>query len=147
MDYTKFKIENFKGIRSLEFNVKGELSRIFTLVGLNESGKTTLLEAMAYWYETLTNNKGENVLYKTDISDVHNLIPRGRQHNFTDKIFIEATTILSQDDVDELDKIFRKHGFSIVKEVLNYEVKHSVSYEFEQSEYISAKPSRFLLKT
>lgn len=47
MRLTGFDIENFKGIRSakIRFSDHGT-ARVHTLVGLNESGKTTLLEAM-----------------------------------------------------------------------------------------------------
>lgn len=40
-----FKIENFKGIVVAEIRVaEHDTARVHTLVGLNESGKTTLLE-------------------------------------------------------------------------------------------------------
>lgn len=50
MRYTHFEIENFKGIASLRLDLdSAPLSNIHTLVGLNESGKTTVLEAMDYF--------------------------------------------------------------------------------------------------
>ena len=47
MKYTKFVIKNFKGIRDTTINLQ-EIAgaSVFALVGLNESGKTTLLEAI-----------------------------------------------------------------------------------------------------
>jgi predicted ATP-dependent endonuclease of OLD family len=47
MRFIGFEIENFKGIQksSLDFS-KVPHANIFTLVGLNESGKTTILEAI-----------------------------------------------------------------------------------------------------
>ena len=47
MKYIKFIIENFKGVHRVEIDM-GKLSSNsgITLVGLNESGKTTLLKAI-----------------------------------------------------------------------------------------------------
>ena len=45
MEYLSFRIENFKGISDQEIRLdKSPSGRTFALVGLNESGKTTVLE-------------------------------------------------------------------------------------------------------
>ncbi len=50
MRYTSFEIKNFKGIRSLRLDLDAPpKGRIMTLVGLNECGKTTILEAIDYF--------------------------------------------------------------------------------------------------
>ncbi len=50
MKFTYFKFENFKGIESQRLDLsKNSESKVFTLVGLNESGKTTVLEAINYF--------------------------------------------------------------------------------------------------
>ena len=50
MKLTKIRIENFKSIDKLEFNVKkyGK-SHTTMFVGVNETGKTNILEAMSYF--------------------------------------------------------------------------------------------------
>lgn len=48
MNIQSFKIENFKSIRSLEIEFDPEMS---LLTGVNNSGKTTILEALALWVE------------------------------------------------------------------------------------------------
>ena len=47
MDIKRISIRNFKGIKSLtiDFSTLSPL-RFYTLIGLNESGKTTILEAI-----------------------------------------------------------------------------------------------------
>ena len=47
MKFLQFDIKNYKGIKKaeLKLNPQGE-SKIFTLVGLNESGISTILEAI-----------------------------------------------------------------------------------------------------
>lgn len=50
MKHTFFEIQNFKGIEHLrlELTTKPQ-NNVFTLVGLNESGKTTILEALNFF--------------------------------------------------------------------------------------------------
>ena len=50
MNFLKFRIQNFKGIEDTTLNLNQVPSaNIFTLIGLNESGKTTVLEALNFW--------------------------------------------------------------------------------------------------
>ncbi len=46
MRFRSFKIKNFKGIKEATLNLGTGEASIHTLVGLNESGKTTILEAI-----------------------------------------------------------------------------------------------------
>lgn len=47
MRYELFRIENFKGIKSTSLDLTSLTGvNVFPLVGLNESGKTTVLEAI-----------------------------------------------------------------------------------------------------
>lgn len=69
MEITKIKIENFKSIKEIEFDVKkyGD-SYTVMLVGINESGKSNILEAMSYLdtpvkefdYNVIHNQKNEH---------------------------------------------------------------------------------------
>ena len=43
MKYTKFIIKNYRGIDQVKIDLLND--RVITLVGLNESGKTTIMEA------------------------------------------------------------------------------------------------------
>ena len=50
MELVKITIKNFKGINYLEFNLsKSPHNNVYTLVGINESGKTTILEAINFF--------------------------------------------------------------------------------------------------
>ena len=51
MIYTNFIIKNFKGISGSKIDLTN--NRIITLVGLNESGKTTIMEAISLFYEII----------------------------------------------------------------------------------------------
>ena len=93
MKYTKFIIKNYKGIPKIELDLsKKPGSNIFTLVGLNESGKTTLLEAIYLFH------------IHNDISKdkVHTLIPKSKQYSFNETISITAELELSDNDFQEI---------------------------------------------
>lgn len=48
MKILKFNIKNFKGIKSTSLDLEADPpGNVVTLIGLNESGKTTVLEALS----------------------------------------------------------------------------------------------------
>lgn len=92
MRYSQFRIRNFKGVDDIHLDLdKPPRSPVFALVGLNESGKTTILEAI-HWFDS------------PDRYDAYDLIPKGKLANFNDEISVEATVILSEEDQRELAK-------------------------------------------
>ena len=69
MKITKIKIENFKSIKEIEFDLKKHGNSYTTMfVGINESGKSNILEAMSYFdapeaefdYNVIHNQKDED---------------------------------------------------------------------------------------
>lgn len=87
MKYTKFIIDNYKGINHLELdlNIQPE-NKVYTLVGLNESGKTTILEAI------------NDFEYDVQESQRHLLIPKASAGGFTGDVSIKAELEVSEDD-------------------------------------------------
>ena len=102
MKYIKLKIRNFKGIRNLTLDLGSSSKfKIFTLVGLNESGKTTILEAIDFF---------QNDIRKTER---HMLIPKDRKANFSDHISVFATLELDIEDEEAIKKHAKSVGFNI----------------------------------
>lgn len=133
MKFTYFKFENFKGIESqilnLDLNSNG---KVFALVGLNESGKTTILEAINYFaYKPETLNALE--LSNYEVNDIHNLIPINKRDNFNGIIHIEAGIELDDDDIIEIKKIFLKNNITLVE--YSKKLSYTQKYHFENSEY------------
>lgn len=114
MRFTHFKIENFKGIGNQTLDLRrNSLSNVFTLVGLNESGKTTVLEAINYFiYKLESLNALELDNYEVD--DIHNLIPINKRDNFNGKISIQAGVELDDSDIEEIKKVFKRNNIDIV---------------------------------
>lgn len=127
MHYTNFYIKNYKGIKDLTIDLEREPStNIITLVGLNESGKTTILEAIS----TLENEPNEN--------DRHKLIPKSKKFNFSDTIEIHATLKTDRNDEREIRAKCQEIGLTqsspigTFKMILKYIFKDSV-YQPEES--------------
>ena len=99
MKYTKFVIENFKGINNLTIDfTKQPQGKIFPLVGLNESGKTTILEAINFLQNGCEDEKA------------HELIHKKNSDNFTGKISVEATLELEAFDKELIDDFLKRNN-------------------------------------
>lgn len=102
MPYKTITIQNFKGIGeiTLDFD-KHATSNVCSLVGLNESGKTTVLEAI-HW------------LSSPDSYDAHNIIPMAAKANFNGVIKVSGTLELTKEYQDKLAELLLKnHKFEI----------------------------------
>ena len=121
MKYTKFTIKNYKGIPKIELDLnKKPSTNIFTLVGLNESGKTSLLEAIYLFHDGISKE------------DAHTLIPKSQQHDFNGEISIKAELELRDNELKEIrDHLKKEHKFHVTDE--NSRVTITKKYKFERS--------------
>lgn len=121
MKYTKFKITNFKGINDLEIDLtKLPSANVFTLVGLNESGKTSILEAIDLFRSSKT--KGS----------AHEMIHKSKKGMFDGDISVVATLKLAEtDEVMIREYCEEEINFILSEPVENIEV--SKKYSFEDS--------------
>jgi hypothetical protein len=117
MWYSQVHIKNFRGIRDLRIDfAKAPHGPVTTLVGLNESGKTTILDAINH-FEYGSENLESLEIRGYGISDVHDLIPISQRANFNDRISIKLGVQLDRGDIDELSKhLLAEHDLSWVKE-------------------------------
>jgi recombinational DNA repair ATPase RecF len=94
MKIRSFQISNFKGIQDCLLNIESTNAdnQIITLIGLNESGKTTILEALANCF-----GKDEELLAAMGTMppkpELKEFIPKHRKANFTGAIELEANVI------------------------------------------------------
>ena len=116
MIYKNFKIKNFKGIDESEINL--ENNRIITLVGLNESGKTTIMEAIALFYRMI---KGT----EPNFNELNEFRPKGIA--FTGNIEIEGTLIFEDEDTSKIETFWKKE----LKEKNKLEFPKEFSYTFK----------------
>ena len=136
MRYTFFEIENFKGIEQIRMDLdESPSSNVYTLVGLNESGKTTILEAInffSYKQETLEPLD----LPRYTITDVHDLIPISKRENFNGNISITVGLSLDNHDESEIRRhIFKKYKIRLSDPINTIEITQELL--FANSKYIN----------
>jgi len=99
MYYKDFKIINYKGIEKITVDLTH--NRILTLVGLNESGKTTILESINWFYKLIKN-------YNPTEQEVNSFRPKGIA--FTGVIEIGSNLILENNDVKKIKQYWKNLG-------------------------------------
>jgi ABC-type cobalamin/Fe3+-siderophores transport system ATPase subunit len=116
MRYIEFHIQNFKGIKDekLKLNVVPDL-KVFTLVGLNESGKTSVLEAI---------NSFQN-----GMKDKDKIIPKDKKLNFNGAISISATLALDEADEKRIQDYCKDKGFLLQEKVDHITVQKKIEYK------------------
>ncbi len=124
MKYTSFHIKNYKGIEDLHLDLAGGAKhKIFTLVGLNESGKTTILEAVDFLQKN------------TEDGQEHTVIPKSKKGNFNDIVSVSATLELDADDERLIKQEAKKLGFKIKEDLLLKTMNVERRYLFAHSSF------------
>jgi predicted ATPase len=89
MRFLSFTIKNFRGVQSAKIDMLPGGAGIFTLIGLNESGKTTVLEAIATFQRYGTDEKSLYQSKPTEI-DPASFVPKSEKATFTGDIIVSA---------------------------------------------------------
>jgi predicted ATPase len=135
--YKEFRFENFKGINQMTLPLTGGVT---TLIGLNESGKTTILEAIfcfSYGAKDLDAINPE----MASLRDPSQWIPIAQRANFNETITIEAFVGLSEEDKTALKRYMKsEYGLTVTK--VQDEIEISEQYPFRNSRY-SGEKSKF----
>ncbi|MBU1356767.1 MAG: ATP-binding protein [Candidatus Edwardsbacteria bacterium] len=123
MKYQKFTITNFKGIDKVEIDLSH--NRIVSLVGLNESGKTTIMKAIKCYYDL---SKGGTLTDK----EINAIRPKGI--DFTGEIVLESSIEYEKDDYDRIEKYWesknKAYKIDLYKGVFKY--THKFIYELHK---------------
>lgn len=131
MKYMSFKFKKFKGIRDAIVKLDGPRGSIYTLVGLNESGKTTVLEAINYFR---TDDQGVHALTQKTASgsSLATIVPKDKKANFNDKIEIEAVIRIEPHDITAIQDYCRKElnsTLDVTSLPKDLNVTRSIQYE------------------
>ncbi|MFF2842006.1 ATP-dependent endonuclease [Paenarthrobacter sp. NPDC057981] len=140
MRFKSFEFENFKGIQEarLDLEVRGTRPRIFTLVGLNESGKTTILDAI---YNFIPSRDETSVTPRTldeEVFDASDLIPIAKKANFNGSVNIKAILQLDDTDVVAIRRELKKRDQYQMNSISD-EISVRVSYNFTNSKFTERK--------
>ncbi|MBD9601502.1 AAA family ATPase [Pseudomonas sp. PDM10] len=129
----KFTIRNYKGIEQTSIALDDRTNNpIITLIGLNESGKTTILEALSYF---VSSDKLVSSLFKGNQAktNTNEIIPINRRSAFTDSIEIEAVIKLDEDDINQIASLAENENLYIDKERLSKSFTLTKELMFEDS--------------
>lgn len=128
-----FSINNFKGIEKVSIDLEGRVAcPVVTLIGLNESGKTTVLEALSHF---VSGDKFVSALFDGVHSKAYGaaLIPIHKKAAFSSSIKIAAKVRLQEEDINELHEIAASHNLELDRESISSVFSISRSYDYEDS--------------
>lgn len=132
MHYKFFEIENYRGIREVRLDLSSAATgSVFTLVGLNESGKTTVLEAVSRFSPGSEPTDPDHLDSRFD---PHDLIPISERDNFNGNVIVRACIELSDDDRAELQEHLESCGY--VSDMLPADVTIDEVYRFTGSRFV-----------
>ncbi len=136
MRYTSFVISNFKGIQELKLDLDGNpASKVFVLVGLNESGKTTIMEALSFFYENIKDiSEKQLTINPSGVIDKHSLIPKNKEDNFTDTTKISAFFEIDENEIEVLKTVLKENSFHDC--TISPKMNISFKFNFKDSSFI-----------
>lgn len=131
MFYKSILIKKYRGIKEIQIDFSN--NRILTLVGLNESGKTTILEAINWLYKCIKKQNPTN-------KDLNYFRPKGIA--FTGTILLETKIGLEDYDKEKirnywLNSLNKKRDIEIPDEFV-----YSIRFKYRQHEYQQTEVSR-----
>ena len=127
MKYTGFLVENYKGIERLKIDLDFLPNpNIFTLVGLNESGKTTILEAIDF--------------HQASGIDINSLVPKSKKDNFNGSISVTASVKLDEDDEQRVKEFAAKKWVELTKKIAKFDIQKKCAFVNSKHDPSKDKP-------
>jgi ABC-type Mn2+/Zn2+ transport system ATPase subunit len=143
--YKSFRIQNFKGIKDTTVNLgSANGPSIFAFVGLNESGKTTVLEAIHSFSPDEATSRLVGGNEETGVP-YDERVPRHLISTFSGRVTVTATVELTGSDKEEIiDSVKKEHGLFIDINNFPDEIIFDREQEFERGDF---KAHYFTLRT
>jgi hypothetical protein len=116
MRFTRFKITNFRGIKHVELALDRQpQTNVYTLVGLNESGKSTILHAL-HWFREPSGYIAND------------LMPKALRANFNGQVSVKAWVDVSAEDDAEIGRILAQHGYTKVDAISEVNIERQFTF-------------------
>jgi len=136
MRFVRFEIENFKGISSAVLDLKPAGGNVYTLIGLNESGKTTVLEAIDDF--GIAKERTEALYGAKRGSAAARFIPKHLEASFTGDITVKALVEFEGNEVQGvIESVNKLTGCLIEKSSVPDTFEIVRGYKFENSDFKS----------
>jgi hypothetical protein len=138
MRYTFFEFENFKGIRKarLDLTPSRAVARVYALVGLNESGKTTVLEGIDYFRASGDEEVSPKQLGGWIAPDPESVIPIAELTNFNGNVTIRCGIELDAQDVAAVRESLRRNFDGFRLQSVERKITIADVYNYESSEFV-----------
>lgn len=138
MYYSSFRIQNFKGIKDTTVKLSDQTKvGVFSFVGLNESGKTTILEAI----HSFSQDPDTSELVGGDENSgvpIKERVPRHKISSFTGDVSVAATVKFDEDEKNEIIHSLKHNSNIIVNpESILDEIVLERQQRFERGDYNS----------
>lgn len=133
MKFKKIEIKNYKGIENATLELSSSpKGNVYTLVGINESGKTSLLEAInTFEYNAEKTSSAVSNAIKPDFDQI---IPIKDKANFNGNIELITTLELDEKDNKELKEWTKENCQFIISNVIE-EIEVTQKYTYINSRY------------
>lgn len=137
MYYTSFRIQNFKGIKDTTIKLAEQSKAgVFAFVGLNESGKTTVLEAIHSFSPDLATSEVVGGEGKSGVP-YKNRVPRHLISNFTGDVSVTATLKISENErSDIISDLKREHNLIIDLETIPDDLPIERHQSFKDGDFV-----------
>lgn len=129
----KITLTNFKGAASVSLDLAGKIDcPVTTLIGLNESGKTTILEGLSHF---ISGDADVSSLFEVPKSNENQtaLIPIHKKAAFTGEIQIQAVINIDRNDAEAMIKAASSIGYIIDELTLPSTCTITRAYVYEDS--------------
>lgn len=137
MYYTSFRIQHFKGIRDTTIKlVEQSKAGVFAFVGLNESGKTTILEAIHSFSPDLATSELVGGEGKSGVP-FRDRVPRHLISNFTGDVSVTATVRISDAERDSIiSDLQKEHQLIVNPETLPNDIAIEKHQRFKNGDFV-----------
>jgi predicted ATPase len=131
-------LKNFRAATDVKINISGKTdNRIITMIGLNESGKTTILEGLSLFPSS--DKAAASIFQKIDPEVLAaSLVPVHRTGVFTGRVRISATFSTEQSDLDEIAVLVKSAGMELDESRPIKTFTVSKEYEFKEGDYVKS---------
>ncbi|WP_182178925.1 ATP-dependent nuclease [Methylobacterium radiotolerans] len=137
MKYIRFRIRNFKGIKDTTVSLEGIAgASVFAFVGLNESGKTTILEAIHTFSPDGATGELVGGSVKAGVP-FEERVPRHQLSSFTGSVSVVATISMSQEEKDQIiASMWNLHKVIVDPETLPLVIDMERSQSFKDGDFV-----------
>lgn len=139
MRFSKFQIKNFRGIRSTTLDLtRVPKNAVSVLIGLNESGKTTVLEAINHFRSNPDLKRRNPNTRAPTAAEYQAMLPIGERAFFNGVVSIKSTLSIDIEDVEKIDDFIKSEfGFIEIKYEKTFDIDQKINFENSRKKGVS----------